>query len=142
MPGRTPAVNSGDTATSCTSEHPSQLTEHQLEELLAGKQLDRERELLKDSQTSFVTASEEQTEAVGKLLYMQVQGVPVDAMLDTGSQSTIILCSTLHVLNMKLQQEGKKLPPLELPTAQLYGKDRPKGGHELVITAQIPFFFC
>ena len=110
-PGRTPAVNSGVTATSCTSEHPSQLTEHQLEELLAGKRLDHERELLEDSQTSVVTALEEQTEAVGKLLYMQVEveGVPVDAMLDTGSQSTIISRSTLHALNRKPQQEGKKL---------------------------------
>lgn len=61
----------------------------------------------------------------------------------TGSQSTIISRSTLHALNRNLHvlQEGKKLPPLELPTARLYGKDGPKGGRELVITAQISLSF-
>ena len=57
--------------------------------------------------------------------------------MDTGVQSTIISRSTLHTVNHHLKQQGKNLPPLELPTVRLYGKDGQKRGKKLVITAQI-----
>ena len=113
-PGRTPtnAVNSGITATPNPSESPPELTERQLEELLAAKRLQREKQLL-DSTTSVVTSTTElvQTGAVGKLIYLpvQIEGMTVEAMLDTGSQSTIISRSTLHALKTQLCQDGKEL---------------------------------
>ena len=59
-------------------------------------------------------------------------------MVDTGAQSMIISQSTLHAVNQHLKQQGHELPPLELPTVRLYGKDEEKGGKELLITAQVP----
>ena len=35
-----------------------------------------------------------------------------------------------------MKQKGRVLPPLDLPTVQLYGKDSPKGTQDLLITAQ------
>ena len=87
-----------------------------------------------------VAASEEQADAVGTWLHMEIciEGLPVTAMVDTGAQSTIISRETLHVVNQHLKQEERTLPPLELPTVQLYGKDGRKGGQELLIIAQVP----
>ena len=67
-----------------------------------------------------------------------VEGVPVMAMVDTGSQSTIISQSMLHAVDRHLRQQGCRLPELELPTARLYGKDGNRGEKKLVITAQVP----
>lgn len=92
-PGRNPVVNSGVTATPGANETPLELTEHQLEELLAEKRLQREKKLLMDCTTSAVsTTSKVHTGAVGTLIYqpVQIESVTVEAMLDTGSQSTII----------------------------------------------------
>ena len=79
-------------------------------------------------------------DAVGSLLEneVSVEGVPMVAMLDTGAQSTIISRSALHNVSSHLHQVGEELPPLELPTAQLFGKDGLKGGNELCVTAQVP----
>ncbi len=120
------------------------LTESQLEDMLAERRLNREQQGLvetgTDSQTSAIKASEEKALAVGALLHMNIdlEGLPVKAMVDTGAQSTIISRSTLHAVNHHLKQQGENLPPLELPTVRLYGKDGQKGGKQLlVITAQI-----
>ena len=130
-------------SSSSTNPQESEFTEAQLEKLLAEKRLAREKEALSHSQTSAITASEKRAGAVGSLVYVEVliEGVPVSVMLDTGAQSTIISLSTLHAVNKSLLQQGKKLPPLELPTVRLYGKDGPKGGKELTITAQISLTF-
>ena len=120
------------------------LTESQLENLLAERRLNREqRELAEEgdrSQTSAVHASEEKAGAVGALLHvdLNIEGLPVKAMVDTGAQSTIVSRSTLHAVNRYLKQWGRELPPLELPTVCLYGKDGEKGGKQLVITVHVP----
>jgi len=118
------------------------LTEDQLEKLLAEKRLNREKqELVNDGEVNTVGASGiHAAQAVGSSLHVdiQIEGVPVTAMVDTGAQSTIISRSTLHDVNRRLKQQGQELPPLELPTVRLYGKDGNKGGKELVITAQVP----
>ena len=80
-----------------------------------------------------------ETEAVGSTLCLQVsvEGVPVDAAVETGSQSTIISCSMLHSIAHKQKEGGLPPPTLELPTARLFGKDSHRGGCELVITTQL-----
>ena len=141
-PGRTPQV--ANTSAVGATEFPirtEDLTESQLEKLLAERRLNWEKqELTSGSQTNLVNASGEQAEAVGTLLHVDVciEGVPVRAMVDTGAQSTIISRTTLHAVNRHLKQQGRELPPLELPTVRLYGKDGEKGGKELLITAQVP----
>ena len=69
---------------------------------------------------------------------VRIEGVKIDALLDTGAQSTIISRSALHSIYRHLQELGKKLPPLELPTVRLFGKDGEKGSKELHVTAQLP----
>ena len=59
-------------------------------------------------------------------------------MVDIGTQSTIVSRSTLHSVNRYLKQRGRELPPLELRTVCLYGKDGETRGKQLVITAQFP----
>lgn len=56
-------------------------------------------------------------------------------------QSTIISHSTVKEIRDKLVEAGKKLPPLELPTVRLFGKDGKKGGKELYIRAQLLLTF-
>ncbi len=66
-----------------------------------------------DSQTSAIKVSEEKALAVGALLHMNIdiEGLPVKAMVDTGAQSTVISRSTLHAVNHHLKQQRKNLPP-------------------------------
>ena len=67
------------------------VTESQLDNLLAERRLNREqRELAEEgdrSQTSAVHASEEKDGAVGTLLHvdLNIEGLPVKAMVDTGA---------------------------------------------------------
>ena len=91
--------------------------------------------------TNAVTATEndESLKAVGPSVYLSVRigGVMVDAMVDTGPQSTIISRSLLHKVGQHMKSQGQSLPVLERPTARLFGKDGEGGGRELTITAQL-----
>jgi hypothetical protein len=64
-------------------------------------------------------------------------GLPLAAMVDTGEQSTIILRETLHDIVCHLRKSGQEVPPLQLPTVRLYGKDGQTGGKELCVTTQV-----
>ena len=77
------------------------------------------------------------TGAVGPSYWLQisVEGVVVPALLDTGSQSTIISRSLLHKVYCNLKKAGKDLPKLEYPCTKFKGK----GGHPINVTAQVPF---
>ena len=75
------------------------MTDEQLEDILAKQRLEREQELLRDmAQVDVVHAKEGSSGAVGPLLSLKVkiEGVEVDIMIDTGSQSTVISRSMLH----------------------------------------------
>ena len=52
-------------------------------------------------------------------LCVEVEGVSVIALVDSGSQSTIILQPLLHKISKKLRSQGKPLPELLLPTVKL-----------------------
>ena len=71
-----------------------------------------------------------------------VEGVQVSALVDSGSQSTIISRPLLHQVARKLRAEGKLLPKLTKPTVRLYGKDGQSGRRELNITAQTELAFA
>ena len=138
-PGRSPTgTNAGVSSTDGTSVRVDDLTVTQLEKLLADRRLTLEKEgLAGGSATNVVLSSAAQ--AVGNLCYTEVyiEGLLVEAMVDTGAQSTIISRTLLHAINHHVKQQGRELPPLELPSARLYGKDGEKGGQELLITAQV-----
>ena len=141
-PGRSKTSNTGIVA---TSQRLEDLSEAQLEELLAQKQLQCESSLLPsvDSKTNIISASTRQAEAVGPLaeVLVDIAGVPTIAMVDTGAQSTIISRTTLHDVIRHLKKSGRKVPPLELPTVRLFGKDGQKGGKQLRVTAQLSLDF-
>ena len=122
----------------------TELTEEELEFLLARCRLQKEQQLLltaQDGKVACVAASTSQPSppVVGPLLYseLEVGGVPVMAMIDCGSQTTIISRSFLHRIAERQRQEDKPPPELTLPTVRLYGKDGPKGRNQLRVSAQV-----
>ena len=121
---------------------PEELSARQLEELLVQRRLQDEQKLFLGGSVSTNAVSargKEDPKAVGPTVYMSVKvgGVPVEVMVDTGSQSTIISRSLLHELGRHMKSNGQPLPHLERPTARLFGKDGEDEGCELVITAQL-----
>ena len=79
--------------------------------MLAERQLDHEnKELAADSHKNIVEASERKVDG---LVHYSVDvvndSVPVKAIIDTGSQSTIISCSTLYVVDLYMKLQGHKL---------------------------------
>lgn len=65
-----------------------------------------------------------------------VEGVPLDAMIDSGSESAIISRRTLHQVFQHCRQLGIPPPKLSEPSITLYGKSGKAPGKELLITAQ------
>ena len=128
--------------TSCVeAKEKNELTEEELELLLAKCRLQKEQRMLTDSTKEEVaciqmTQQHDTNPAVGPSLYLDldIEGVPVVSMVDCGSPSTIISRSLLHRIVQQMKSDGKPLPELSLPSVQLFGKD---GRHEIKITAQV-----
>ena len=137
--GKSRSTNTGNSSNAGTIA--ADLTEDELEQLLAQKKLTKEGSLLPSSNNTVNATSTGKAGAIGPLLEVEVkiEGVPVKALLDTGVQSTIISRSTLHSVVKYLQGCNQPVPQLQLPTARLYGKDGEKRGKPLYITAEIPF---
>ena len=98
------------------------LTEEQLEKLLNQRRLSKEKDLLTQSTVSSVntiTAKPMVGDAVGPTLYcdLKIEGVATEAMVDTGSQSTIISRALLHRIAKNLEAQQRPLPELELPNS-------------------------
>lgn len=87
-----------DTTPAKANTRLEDLSEYQLEQLLAQKRLNREAELPPESEITNVGASQEQAKAVGPVLRMEldIEGFSVHATVDRGAQSTITSHSTLH----------------------------------------------
>ena len=116
-----------------------QMTDEQLEDILAKRKLEREQELLQAAvQVDVVHDKESLSGAVGPVMSLKVkiEGVEVDAMVDTGSQSTVISCSMLHKIRWHLKSQGKIFPKLSRPHLQLYGKGGKDDTSQLNITAE------
>ena len=112
----------------------AELSDEQLEEEMNRRKLDKEQELVDEYIKSSVNVV---TGAVGPSYWLQisVEGVVVPALVDTGSQSTIISRSLLHKVFSHLKEAGKHLPQLEYPCTKFKGK----GGHPINVTAQVKF---
>ena len=110
------------------------LSDEQLEEELTKRRIDKEQELVDECMESSVNVV---TGAVGPSYWLQisVEGVVVPALVDTGSQSTIISRPLLHKVFCHLKKAGKELPKLEYPCTKFKGK----GGHPINVTAQVQF---
>ena len=140
-PGKSTTSTSRSAAVKSESSHPQKFTEKQLEEMLAKVRLEKEASLLHEQSAKVDTISADKcaiTDAVGSTLYVDltIEGVPVQAMVDTGSQSTIISRDILHQVGRQLASQGKPLPQLKVSSVRLYGKDRKKTQCELNISAE------
>ena len=83
--------------------------------ILAERRRSREQSLLsKSSHVSTVTTCGK-VAAIGStlLLDIKIEGEPVEAMVDSGSQSTIISRETLHKTGIRLGRQGQPLRLLE-----------------------------
>ena len=67
-------------------------------------------------------------------LDLEIEGVPVEAVMDCRSPATIISRRMLHEIARNLRRTGKPLPEMSKPSIKVYGKDGKRGGHELVYT--------
>ena len=140
-PGRSTKVVSH---TSCLAAENSQtyddLTDEQLETMLAQRRLRKEQQLLTESSdvSCIVPTKGTAGKAIGPSLYfdIDIEGVRVTAMVDSGSPTTIISGSLLHRIANQLRNDSKPIPDLLTPSLRLYGKDGPRGGPELLITAE------
>ena len=104
-------------------------SDKELEQELTRGKLDKEQQLA-DGSTKSVNVV---TGAVGSayLLDVSVEGVIVSALVDIGSQSTIISRAFLHKV---FTECGETPPRLQEPSTKFKGK----GGNPILITAQVP----
>lgn len=115
------------------------LTTQQLEDLLSQRRVQEESALMEgtsaDVNVVATVKAAKEVVAIGPTMHLPitVQGVLVDGVVDTASQSTIISRNFLHVIGQCLHRQGKPLPALVKPHPyKFYGK----GGEQLVIIAQ------
>ena len=131
-----------------TSDTPlSDLSIEQLEALLAEKRLSKEKGSIPGGGSATRTViidKDKRPSTVGPTVYVPVEvgGVSVEAMLDTGAQSTIISRELLHKVVHHLQAKNQPVPDLRIPSAKLYGKDGVEGGREIVVTAELDLKIC
>ena len=116
----------------CTQDEQSL---QQLQQLLATMRVNVERSKLEQSSVGTVVA--DTVDAVGPVVFLdvEIEGCPVRAVVDTGSQSTTVLRDQLHQIARAMRQSEHKGPTLVTPSAKLYGgsgSDR----SELTITAE------
>ena len=119
------------------------LSVEEIDEHLGDKKASAETALTEQApQENAVISVVQVSSAVGMTPYLDilVEGVPVKALVDSGSQSTIVSRSLLHEVAKKLCSQKKILPKLSPPRVKLYGKDGHKGKRELDITAQTELF--
>ena len=143
-PRRQEALGRSSTNTVTAQQNPAHvedLTEQELERLLAERRLQRERGSVTNPEVSHantITATAAHAKAVGAALEtdVSIEGVSVRCLIDTGAQSTIISRATLRKVAQLLKLQGRPPPSLELPRVKLLGKG--KGDYrELTITAQV-----
>ena len=114
--------------------HVDELSDRELEQELSKCRLEKEQQLASESVESSVKVV---MGAVGPSYWLQitVEGLSVSALVDTGSQSTIISRSLLHKVFKHLKENGKALPTLDHPCIKFKGKGR----HPIGVTAQVLF---
>ena len=107
-------------------------SDRELEQELTRRRLDQEQQLADDPTMSVNVV----TGPVGSvyLLDVSVGGLVVSALVDTGSQSTIISRAFLQKVFAHMRKSGETPPRLQEPCTKFRGK----GGNPILVTAQVP----
>ena len=113
----------------------AELTDEQLAEELAKHKLEKEKEMLDSAGSVQVVTGK----AIGPTMVVdvEVEGVLVSAVVDTGSQLTIISRPFLHKVKRHLESKGESIAQLELTRTAFYGMS----GTLLEITARVNLSF-
>ena len=122
-PSSVRVVEAASTVNSLTTPQLASLTTQQLEELLAERRLREESNGLDNSSANVNVITVQTSDDVAAIgppmcLPITVEGVAVDAVVDTASQSTIIPRTFLQLVGQSLRRQGKPLPKLEKPHPQ------------------------
>ena len=72
---------------------------------------------------------------------VEIEGLPAEAVVDTGAQCTAIFRVLLRNLGRHKRERKMELPKCTPPSVMLFGQGG-KGGDELAITAEVPFHFA
>ena len=134
-PGRSTSAASRTSCVEVETIAQEELTEEELEFLLACCRLQKEKQLLVENDGNGTVASVEATQTqqtesmIGPLFYcdLEIERVPVTPMVDCGSQTTIISPLLLHRVDRQQKRDGNHPLELKMPTVRLYGKDAPNG---------------
>ena len=123
------------------SEDPlSSFSDAQLEAAVAKPKLHKEQELLSKTTVNRISAigrdcTPVEVGVLGHTLCLDVtiEGVQVEALVDSCSEVIIISRSLLHEIGKYCKEQGRPLPQLAIPSLALYGKS----DKQLEITAQL-----
>ena len=124
------------------NKHLEQCSIEELEKVLAEKKAGVEQlQLAGTASVDVVTVST--VGAKGSLLRacVEIEGLPVEAVVDTGAQCTVISRELLRNLGRHMRERKMELPKCAPPSVKLVGRGG-KGGDELAITAEVPFHFA
>ena len=124
------------------SKHLEQFSIEELEKVLAEKKTGVEQlQLAGTVSVNMLTVST--VGAEGSLLRacVKIEGLPAEAVVDTGAQCTVISRELLRNLGRHKRERKMELPKCAPPSVKLVGRGG-KGGDELAITAEVPFHFA
>ena len=137
-PGRT-----GRVSTLMAQQPADQLHQYSteaLEKALAERKVATEQlQLERGGNVDTITVSSNAADVKGPLLRVRVEieGLPIQAVVDTGAQCTVISRVLLRQLGKHMRDQGKELPKCVCPSVKLYGRGG-EGGSQLQITAEVP----
>jgi hypothetical protein len=72
---------------------------------------------------------------------LEIECFPVEAIVDTGTQCTVISRHLLHQVGRNLQSKGEDLPAVQPPSLKLSGRSG-SSSQEVLITAEVSLSFC
>ena len=143
-PRETPGRSSGKVSSLVVKDTGKRLEEYStedLEKVLAERKAGAEQFQLEGT-ASVDTVTVSTVEAKGSLprVCVEVEGLPVEAVVDTGAQCTVISRDFLRSLGSHMRERKMELPRCTPPSLKLFGRGG-GNGQELVITAEVPFHF-
>ena len=141
LPREAPGKSGQVSAVMIASNKPaSQLSTEELEELLARRQAEEEQHSLGVGRIGVVTSEVSDVKGPVMQVRVSIEGFPVEAVVDTGAQCTVISRSLLRQIAQHMHSQGRSIPQLRPPSMKLYGRGG-KNCDELLITAEVLFQF-